>query len=128
MYQYQENLTDSLLLSIAFQLFHYVARCEDIDPNSLKKFGATIKTFQHGSTMKILDTANEIFNIDKVQKKGREIWGQSSAGKLMRRMDETLGLNIHKSKLYSSSADILEEIGDEEELRRLGEYSLVESK
>ena len=78
--------------------------------------------------MKILETANEIFNIDKVQKKGRDIWRQSSAGKLMKKMDETLGLNIHKLKVYSSTPDILEEIGDEEDLRRLGEYSLVESK
>ena len=91
--------------------------------------------------MKILETANEIFNIDKVHKKGRTIMGQSSAGKLMKKMDQTLGLNIHKLKVYSSTADILEEIGDEEitnllricpkeeeceELRRLGEYSLVE--
>ena len=108
-----------------------------MDPNSLKKFGATIETFQRGSTMKILETTNEIFNIDKVQKKGREIWGQSSAGKLMKKMDEIFGLSIQKLKILSSTADILGENGDEEirnllricpkeeeceELKRLGEY------
>ena len=135
---YNENITDSLL-SVGFQLFHYIARCEDMDQNSIQKFKTILKTFKDGSSMKILETANEIFNIDKTQKKGRAIWRQSSAGNLMKKMNEIFGLNIHKSEVLS--ADNLEDIRDDEirrllnicmkeeeceELKRLGEYSLLE--
>ena len=134
---YNEKITD-FLLSIGYKLFHYIARCEERqEKDSIGKFRTTLKTFKRGSTIKVLETTNEIFNIDKTQKKGRAIWRQSSAGKLMKKINEIFGLNIHKSEVLS--ADNLEDIRDDEirrllnicmkeeeceELKRLGEYSL----
>ena len=110
---YNEKITDSFL-SIGYKLFHYITRCDEMDENeSIIKFRTTLKTFKRGSTIKVLETANEIFNIDKTQKKGRDIWRQSSAAKLMKKMNEIYGLNIHKLKVLSSTTDNLEDIRDE---------------
>ena len=142
---YNEKITD-FLLSIGYKLFHYVARCEERqEKDSIGKFRTTLKTFKRGSTIKVLETTNEIFNIDKTQKKGRDIWKQNSAGKLMKKMNGIFGLNIHKLIVLSSTADNLKDITDEEvrkllnlcmkeedceALKKLvseyGEYSLLE--
>ena len=109
---YNDNITDSLL-SDGFQLFHYIARCQDMDQNSHKKVKAALKTFKDGSTMKILETANEIRNMDKTQQTGKDIWKESSAGKLMKKLNEIFGLNIYKLEVLSSTEDNLEDIRDE---------------
>ena len=110
---YDDKINDTLL-SVGFQLFHYVARCEDMDEKSVGKFRRILKTFKDGSTMKILETANNINNDDKTQKKGRDIWRESSAGKLMKKMNEIFGLNIYELEVLSSTTDNLEDIRDEE--------------
>ena len=87
----------------------------------------------------------EIRNRDKTQKTGRDIWKESSAGKLMKKLNEIFGLNIYKLEILSSTPDNLEDIRDEgirkllnicmkegncEELKKLvseyGEYSSVQ--
>ena len=114
---YNDKIGDSLL-SDGFQLFHYVARCKDMDHKSLAKFKTNVQTCKQGSKMKILEGGNEMNNVDKEQKTGRDIWRESSAEKLMKKLNEIFGLNIYKLEVLSSTADNLEDIRDEE-IRKL---------
>ena len=55
-----EVIKNDSLLSEGFHLFHYGIRCIPMYKNSLENFQTTLKTFKNGSTIQILETANEI--------------------------------------------------------------------
>ena len=110
---YKDQITDSLLTS-GFHLFHYIARCEDIDRESIMMFKKYIELFNSNSTRTILESALEIKNIDRKQKVGRDIWNTSSADKLMEYMDEIFDLNIYKLEVLSSTDYSTEDIRNEQ--------------
>ena len=92
---YKDEISDSLLYQ-GWQLFHYVARCQEYYTESIETFIEYINTFNKDSVGTILEAASVINNMDRKLKEGRNIWEKSSAGKLMEKMNEIFGLNIYK--------------------------------
>ena len=123
----KDQRIDSLLLRI-FQLFHYVARCGDLDLDSKKEYLRNQKIFKQYSTTKVLEEAVSLRNVDKRLNSGKEIWERNiiwnvrSPGKLMGRMEEIFGLNIYKLMVLASTEynqEDIEDIGDEQLKKQL---------
>ena len=110
---YKDQITDGLL-SDGFQLFHYISRCEDMDPDSTNTYQNHMNSFNKDSTITILEAANLINRVDTRQKLTKSLWKQSYRGKLMDKMNEIFGLNIYKLAVLASSVDDLEEIRDDQ--------------
>ena len=110
-YYDQEELTNTLLTD-GFQLFYYMARCQDMDKGSLETFKKYMNSFNLDSTTMMLEAAMVMNNFDTKLKTGRDIWKKSSLDKLMQKMDQVFGLNIYKLEILSSGADNLENMKD----------------
>ena len=110
---YKDEISDSLL-SQGWELFHYVARCQDTYQESMDTFKKYINTFNKDSAGTILEAASVINNMDRELKEGRNIWEKSSAGKLMEKMNEIFGLNIYKLEILSSSGENIGDIRDKQ--------------
>lgn len=108
---YKEFLTDSFLAD-GFQLFYYMARCQDMDKGSIDIFRKYMNSFNLDSTTMMLEAAMVMNNFDTKLKTGRDIWKKSSLDKLMQKMDQVFGLNIYKLEILSSGADNLENMKD----------------
>ena len=109
---------DLSLLSQGWQLFHYIARCQDKYVESMDMIKEYINTFNQDTAGTILEAASVINNVDRKLKEGRHIWEKSSAGKLMEKINEIFGLNIYKLEVLSSTSDNVKDIRDEE-IRKL---------
>ena len=118
---YKDNITNSLL-SDGFQLFHYIARCEDMDMKSSKTFKTYIDSFNNDSSTAILEAAMVMNNINS-KKKSNFTWGESSVKPLMKKIHSEFGLSIYKLKLLSSTTDDLWDV-DDEPLRNILEYCM----
>ena len=118
---YKDNITNSLL-SDGFQLFHYIARCEDMDMKSSKTFKTYIDSFNNDSATAILEAAIEMNNINS-RKKSNFTWGESSVKALMKKIHSEFDLSIYKLKLLSSTTDDLGDV-DDEPLRNILEYCM----
>ena len=110
---YKDQITDDLLFD-GFQLFHYVARCKDIQTDSINTFQDHINIFNKDSTITILEVANLINKVDTRQKLASSLWKQSYRGKLMDKMNEIFQLDIYKMAVLASLAYDLEDIRDEQ--------------
>ena len=101
-------------LSDGFQLFHYISRCEDMDPDSTNTYQNHMNSFNKDSTITILEAANLINRVDTRQKLTKSLWKQSYRGKLMDKMNEIFQLDIYKMAVLASPAYDLEDIRDEQ--------------
>ena len=110
---YKDQITDDLLFD-GFQLFHYVARCRDMDVRSTNTFENYINIFNKDSIITILEAAMSFSKVDKRLKLARSIWKENYAGKLLDKMNELFGLNIYKLAVLASSVDDLEDIRDQQ--------------
>ena len=110
---YKDQITDDLLFD-GFQLFHYIARCKDIQTDSINTFQDHINIFNKDSTITILEVANLINKVDTRQKLARSLWKQTYRGKLMDKMNEIFQLDIYKMAVLASPAYDLEDIRDEQ--------------
>ena len=100
---YKEQMTDSLLYE-GFQLFHYIARCEDMDLESTNTFKTYIDLFRTDSPIAILEAAN-VMNKQKTN--------TTSARNLMKKIHSEFGSDIYKLQVLSSTSDNLENEDDE---------------
>ena len=112
-YYEKEQLTNGLL-TVGFQLFHYIARCQDMDKGSIDMFKKYMNSFNLDSTTTMLEAAMVMNNIETKLKPGRDIWKNSSVEKLMQKMNEVFGLNIHKLEILSSTVNDLENVKNDE--------------
>ena len=108
---YRDQLTDSLLFD-GFQLWHYIARCEDLDIKSTKTFRTYFDLFKSDSTTAILEAATVINNMNSRQRTNITL-EKTSARNLMKKLHSEFGLSIYKLKVLSSTTDNLENIDDE---------------
>ena len=90
-----------------------MARCQDMDKDSFDTFKSYLNSFKKDSVSTVLEAAIVINNLDKKQKVNTNILKKKSAEKLMEKMNEIFGLNIHKLKILTSSVNNLEDIRDE---------------
>ena len=118
---YMEQVTDSLL-SDGFQLFHYIARCQDFNIDSTITFTTYIKSFNNDSPTAILEAAIEMNNINSRQKTNNN-WERTSGRNLMRKIHSELGLSIYQLQVLSSTSDHLGNI-DDEKLRNIAKNCL----
>ena len=110
---YKEFLTESFLAD-GFQLFHYIARCQDMDKGSIDMFKKYMNSFNLDSTTTMLEAAMVMNNVETKLKPGRDIWENNSVDKLMQKMNEVFGLNIHKLEILSSTVNDLENVKNDE--------------
>ena len=123
---YKDEISD-YLLSEGWQLFHYVARCQDMYQESMDTFKKYINAFNKDSALTILEAASVINNMERKLKEGRNIWEKTSASRLMEKMNEIFGLNIYKLEIFSSNGKDNEDITDEPLKKKL-ETCLKEEK
>ena len=108
---YKDEISD-YLLSEGWQLFHYVARCQDMYQESMDTFKKYINAFNKDSAVTILEAASVINNMERKLKEGRNMWEKTSASRLMEKMNEIFGLNIYKLEIFSSTGKNNEDIRD----------------
>ena len=110
---YKNKISDSLL-SEGYKLFHYIARCKDMNFVAKDTLKIHIESFNKDSNNILLEAATGIHNIDRKLNTGKDFLGKNSAAELMKMMNEVFDLNIYKLELLASEADNLEELRDEQ--------------
>ena len=80
----------------------------------METFKKHFYSFQQDSVRTMLEVASKMNNMDRKLREGRNFWEESSAGKLMERMNEIFGLNIYKLEILSSTEENNEDIKNEQ--------------
>ena len=98
--KYKAKINDSFL-SEGFQIFTYIARCEDMDKMSAFTIKTHIYSFNNNSALTLLEASIKMKNIAARQL--TDLKNLNAGKKLMEKIDNLYGLDIDKLDILSST-------------------------